>query len=53
MAVQRYSILMLDVGPLHFESFTVGSVTRVLMVQIQRFLISESLEGARPDGMQI
>ncbi len=36
-------------SPLHFESTRVGSVTRVLMVQIQRF--SESFEGARSDGM--
>ncbi len=33
MAVQLY----LALGPLHFGSTRVGSVTRVLMVQIQRF----------------
>ncbi len=32
-----------------FSDQLIGSVTRVLMVQIQRF--SESLEGARSDGM--
>ena len=34
---------------LHFESTRVGSVAKVMMVQIQRF--SESLEGALSDGM--
>ncbi len=30
-------ILYLTLGPLHFEITIVGSVTEVLMVQIQRF----------------
>ncbi len=33
LEVRTYVII----GPLHFESTRVGSVTRVLMVQIQRF----------------
>ncbi len=35
----RSKMLYLTLGPLHFESTRVGSVTRVLMVQIQRFMV--------------